>query len=491
MGRGEEKRGRPESIIAKTVSVLTNKYLMDENKIPQKGILGNALPITPKKDAVLGVPQKNQTTTSDNKKDIVFEIPQKQQTIMTDGGVMFSVPPKQEQPTVAEKSDKERISRINKTLEPTVDLTDFPTLNLADDITIDSAVTPSIPLVADAISDKKIFEQNGVASPETLPPPAPIPLGIKKQADIPKVTGLLTNKDSDKKPTTNLPSDLPTLRTYKKDVADAIKEQKTSLVRMVLEEQKVRLTREMEESPRSRKNIPLILLSVVFFLATAGIVYYSFFRPSANELLLAEINLVPLINTEAMQEFPVDGKTVKNIAKEIQQELITAKPRLDTIKAFFFTETFLTQTENGPVQQKKLVPAKDLFQKLQIPVPQVILRTIKDEFLYGYHTFNGNEPFLILKTDYYDNAFVGMLEWEKTIVHDLKPLFGTISNDDLSGRTWSDVVTKNKDTRVLYNFDNSIALVYMFKDQRTLIITTNNSTLFELSHRIDLSLQKK
>ncbi|MFA6566233.1 MAG: hypothetical protein WCT48_05810 [Candidatus Paceibacterota bacterium] len=461
---------------------------MDEDKIPQKGILGNKRLVAPNSDVIFDVPQKQQMPATVSSDGITFDAPQNQQVATVGGEISAFALQKQTSPIVPRKSDKDRLPITNKTLEPTADLTDFPTLNIPDDITINSGDIPNIPL-APLPSDGNILGKSSPAMTEK--PPAPIPLGIKKPEDIPKVTGLLTNKEPDKKTITNLPSDIPTLRTYKKDVADAIKDQKTSLVRMVLEEQKVRLKRELEESPRSRKNIPLILLSVVFFLATAGIIYYSFFRPSANELLLAEIKVTPLINTEAMQEFLVDGKSAKVIAKEISQELITAKPRLDTIKAFFFTETFLTQTENGPVQQKKLVSAKDLFQKLEIPVPQVILRTIKSEFLYGYHTFNGNAPFLILKTDYYDNAFVGMLEWEKDLSRNLKPLFGTISTENLSGRTWSDVVTKNKDTRVLYNFDNSIALVYMFKDQRTLIITTNNSTLFEISRRLDLSLKKK
>jgi len=70
------------------------------------------------------------------------------------------------------------------------------------------------------------------------------------------------------------------------------------------------------------------------------------------------------------------------------------------------------------------------------------------------------------------------------------PIFGTIGKRNLNQRTWNDVVIQNKDTRVLYNFDNSIALVYMFKDQNTLIITTSSDTLFEISRRLDLSAQK-
>ena len=239
-----------------------------------------------------------------------------------------------------------------------------------------------------------------------------------------------------------------------------------------------------------KKNRRLILLSVVFFLATSGLVYYSFFRPSKDQQLLASINPSPLINAEEVQEFPVDNKTAKEIGKDIRQELASAELKVNTVKYFYFTETLLVQTQSGPSQQKKLVITKDFFDKLEIPLPPAIVRTAKDTFMFGYHSFNGNQPFLILKTDYYDNAFAGMLGWESTMAGDLQPIFGTIGKENLSQRKWSDVVIQNKDTRVLYNFDNSIALVYMFKDQNTLIITTSSDTLFEISRRLDLSAQK-
>ena len=125
-------------------------------------------------------------------------------------------------------------------------------------------------------------------------------------------------------------------------------------------------------------------------------------------------------------------------------------------------------------------------------MPPILLRSLRPDFMLGTHSFNKNQPFLVLKTDYYDNAFAGMLEWEGHLTEDLLTLFGQENRvQELSQRKWGDMVIKNKDTRVLLDFDGNIALVYAFKDQRTLIITTSEDTLLEVSRRLDLVQEKR
>jgi len=111
--------------------------------------------------------------------------------------------------------------------------------------------------------------------------------------------------------------------------------------------------------------------------------------------------------------------------------------------------------------------------------------------MFGVHSFNRNQPFVILQTDYYETAFAGMLKWEPDMSRTLLSLFGNAKlGNSLSKRTWADLTTKNKDLRVLYNFDGSIALVYMFKDTNTVIISTNTDTLFKISDAFDLVKEK-
>jgi len=286
-------------------------------------------------------------------------------------------------------------------------------------------------------------------------------------------------------------SALPNIRTYKKDVAGTIRNQKTSLVRMVLEEQKVRANRELDESPQSRKNLPLISFSLIFLLLAVVLVYFAFFRGSGEDPTFTNLNIVPLIRTENNKEIQFTNQTPKEFSKDIRMELLNPNLKLDAIEFLYFTEKYSIPTKDGVVDAKKIITVSKLFGALNIPIPSNLVRSLKSDYMYGFHNFNRNQPFLILKTDYYDTTFAGMLEWEQSLLKDIYPLFGVSSSEDLRKRIWTDVIAKNKDTRVLKDFNEQTVLVYMFKDQKTLIITTSENTLFEVSRRLDLLKEKK
>jgi hypothetical protein len=316
---------------------------------------------------------------------------------------------------------------------------------------------------------------------------------LEKKEIAPVAKSIVNNtlaKKTETPDTTDV-SALPTLRTYKNDIAGTIREQKTSLVRMVLEEQKNRAARELNESPESRKNLPLIFFSVIFFVLAASMVYYAFFRPNKDDVNFEKLDLVPLVRAENNKEISVGQQTAKELSKEIRTELSNANLKLDTLEYIYFTEKYMFPTENGEVEAKRILKMSKLFEILGIPIPPNFIRALKGDYMFGFHNFNKNQPFLILKTDYYDTAFAGMITWESTFLKDIFPLFGVSGAEALKNRTWTDVVIKNKDTRVLKDFNEQTVLAYMFKDQKTLIISTRENTLFEVARRLDLINEKK
>lgn len=294
------------------------------------------------------------------------------------------------------------------------------------------------------------------------------------------------------KPFENISEGLAPLRTYRQDVAGVMRDKKTSLIQIVLEEQKERNKREQEKSPTSQKNLPLIFLSLLFLFSTVGMVYYIYFHINPVDQTLSDLKTTPLIFVEKNKEIAIDGKNGEALKDEVAKLLHGEDMKVDVIEYLFFTETLNLTTEKGTVPQKNLIPSDRFFETLGVKMPPMLLRSLRPDFMLGLHSFNKNQPFLILKTDYYDNAFAGMLEWESKLAENLLPVFGRGDRvSELSQRKWDDTVIKNKDTRVLRNFDGSIALVYAFKDQRTLIITTSEDTLLEVSGRLDLIKEKQ
>lgn len=299
--------------------------------------------------------------------------------------------------------------------------------------------------------------------------------------------------ENHKKPFENISEGLVPLRTYREDVAGVMRDKRTSLVQLVLQEQRERNKREREKSPTSGKNLPLILLSATFFFSAVGLVYYIFFRLNPDDRVLENLQITPLIFVEKNKEISTEGKESLAITREIANLLHVEDLPVDVVEYLFFTKTLSVKTADGAtVQQKNLIPANRFFETLEIKMPPMLLRALRPDFMFGFHSFNKNQPFFILKTDYYANAFAGALSWENKMAEDILPLFGRADRvRELSQRKWDDTIIKNKDTRVLRNFDGSIALVYVFKDQRTLIITTNEDTLLEVSRRLDLAQEKR
>lgn len=285
---------------------------------------------------------------------------------------------------------------------------------------------------------------------------------------------------------------LPNLRTYKKDVAGSIKDQKTSLIRMVLEDQRKKIKNELNESPESKKNLPLIIFSLIFFLLSVSIVYYAFFtnKDPASEIF-TKLNITPIVRTENTKEIIKSSQTPKEFSHEIKKELTNNNSKLDTIEYIYFTEKYIVPTSKGDIESSKILKASSLFEDLEIPIPSKLLRSLKSDYMFGFHNFNGNQPFLILKTDYYDTAFSGMLDWEPTLLKDIAPLFATAIGENIENRSWGDIVIKSKDMRILKDFNEKTVLVYMFKDPNTLIISTSENTIFEVSTRMDTLLEKK
>ncbi|MCI0542674.1 hypothetical protein L0Y69_02920 [bacterium] len=292
----------------------------------------------------------------------------------------------------------------------------------------------------------------------------------------------------------NVSADLPSLRTYKADVAHAMQDEKTSLVKIVLEEQRAKFKRREENSPKATKNLVLISVSVLLSIATIGLVYYAFIRKNLteDEITLNTLNVRPIIFVEKNREIVVDTSFEAAAREKIRNHIANDKLTLDTIEYVFFTEEISVETEEGIIKQKTVVAPDKFFGFIDLSMPGILHRALGEDYMFGIHYFNDNSPFFVLTTQYYDNMFAGVLEWERRLSEEMLALWGqSAKGKELRNRRFEDLVIKNNDTRALRDFDGKIALVYMFKDEKTLIITTNEDTLLEVSRRLDLSRGRK
>ena len=97
----------------------------------------------------------------------------------------------------------------------------------------------------------------------------------------------------------------------------------------------------------------------------------------------------------------------------------------------------------------------------------------------------GESAFLIIKLASFENAFAGMLMWEKSLSQDIGPLFATAEflRSVPPETVFTDITDRNKDIRILALGGQPI-LLYSFLDNNTLIITDSMETLRTLIDRL-------
>ncbi len=159
------------------------------------------------------------------------------------------------------------------------------------------------------------------------------------------------------------------------------------------------------------------------------------------------------------------------------------------------------------------ISTNDLFSILNTNIPGNAIRAFGPNFMFGFYGINGNQPFILISLNSFENAYAGMLEWEKDMNTDVGAIFSpsavaltqyvpintpavastsgvknviatgttavtTIANlGPASDSQFGDVTIQNKDARVLKNSRAETILLYSFINQNTLLITSNESVL--------------
>ncbi|MDD2935091.1 MAG: hypothetical protein PHX25_01310 [Candidatus Pacebacteria bacterium] len=282
---------------------------------------------------------------------------------------------------------------------------------------------------------------------------------------------------------------MKTIRTYKSDVVEEMKKQKSSLTSMVLAE-KDKQQKQGKFVPKIKPNKKMfILLGGTFLVLAIGFAGYLFIKPNTGnenqEITIQQTSTLILPNYK--REIYVDRVKRDNIITALQKEKAETSIPLGYVIQFFLTTEDKTKSfviEDEP-DYKLLVTAESFFDGIESKIPNSLIRNLGQEFIIGYHSSLGNNPFLILKVKSYNNVFAGMLEWEKTMYRDLSPVFVKDgSKMSLDNNPFKDVVVSNRDVRAILNSAGKIELAYSFPNPETLIITNNETTLQELYRRV-------
>lgn len=277
---------------------------------------------------------------------------------------------------------------------------------------------------------------------------------------------------------------LKVLRTYSSDMADAVKTNEMSVIKIALAEkekkEKENLYKETS-SPNNSKIFFAIGGIVLIIIAIIGS-YFLFQKKKQNETPAPIVNnLETFIVYDSSSDIDVTNiNNIVDLKSKIEQEEISG------IKALFLKK------KSGLFSET--ITSNDFLSLLNTSAPGALTRSLSDKYLLGeYQDPNSptqeNSPaiFLIFETTDYNQAYASMLDWEKTMLRDLSILFNLdnfSSTNSLSGKPWRDVVVNNKDVRVLYKEDGQGLLYYSFVNKNNFVITNNLEALKEVIKRL-------
>ncbi len=273
------------------------------------------------------------------------------------------------------------------------------------------------------------------------------------------------------KPTVHNDPSIKPLRTFKSDAEEAVRYQNISAAQIAIAEQKKKQAStpvEREEGEKS-SSVGILALALIILLVGAGGAYYWFFVMKKNpaSALPQELRVSTII-PYAKANTVIIGQG--NIMDTIGGAIRAAELEPNSVYALI------------PVPQGTTTVAAPVTSLLRdTKIPSMLSRSLASQYMVGAYNGTTKDPFVILKNTYFQNAFAGMLEWEKDLRNDLISLIRVSRPQDeitlVNRDVFEDTVISNIDARVLRNEEGGILVAYAFADKDTIVIATTVETL--------------
>jgi hypothetical protein len=293
------------------------------------------------------------------------------------------------------------------------------------------------------------------------------------------------------------------IHTYRSDFTDQVQTQGASALRVLAAQADAPRTK--APAPASKSTLPLIVLGVLLVLLASGGIFAAYEYAASNKVPLVAPAAPSLIFVDDRQEVAGTGRELlAAVANAAAAPLTQNSVRLLYISA---TSTTAGVTTAAPA------PGGALIAALQLPAPDILLRSIQPESTVGVVSA-GTETraFFILRVDSYERSFAGMLAWEPTIAEDVSLLYPpypapaapavatstatttakttksapppVIAPVTVAPAAFDDEVVDSHDVRVLRDASGRSLIIYGYWDPTTLVIARDEAAFTEILNRL-------
>ena len=405
---------------------------------------------------------------------------------------------------LARKRNADLIPRAEQE-HPMVPHADVPIPNLKKE---SSQIPTPIPTIIPEQNPIPVVENVPVFVPVPIPTPIPTPPPVQKPIPTPPQQIQPEPIPLPKKPEINI-------RTFEGDVAKAMSSPKSTLANIVIAENTKKTgvnSISNKQDSQIGKKLFIILISLILISAGIAGLYYVYLNSSFSK-----------------EPSTTEKETRVNsvITPDIQKIVNTPSLKIDEIKKFTIYQFNNQEINAGKITEfiptesvgstTKRITGSQYINALDFRITDTLKRSLTDKWMIGVYSSidnpDTNIPFIILTTDFFQNAYSGMLKWEATMPEELADILSyrekarlieeSSITDPLSTTTptesftrpisslynikgnFKDKVKSNRDVREFISQNGKLLLLYTFLDKDTLLITTSEEVIPALLERIE------
>ena len=267
------------------------------------------------------------------------------------------------------------------------------------------------------------------------------------------------------------PPHLATVRTFRADVQELIKEKGTTKTDVAMAEAARRESRGETRFPVEEEGSHLgrIILILLFILAFGlGVGGYALFDNHIGSLFGNTATSTPPTPTTDDIEVDIANSPREQVLADISigfgKTMLPTGARRSIV--------FVTKDEGGDT---RTATKEEFFTAIgNQKVPATLLTSLDAQFSYQVYSGSTLSGIIILGSRSYANTFAALLDWEPdmadALIPALDPFYNRKSIRELQGRKWKDEQYDGVSIRSLYDVDGIPVLSYALINKRTLVI---------------------
>jgi len=294
--------------------------------------------------------------------------------------------------------------------------------------------------------------------------------------DISQQLENITNKETEKKNKLHV-------RTFARDVAEQMKTNSASVVKIALAEQNRQ--KEYETIVKDNKKQQIIFLIATFIFVVGGSALLAF---SLNNK--ESTTPIPEITTQAPKANSIvfsEQQEIVDVTNFSRAEMIqTILSRVGFIKEAGITNIItILKNETSP----RTMYGPEFISMIAVNLPETTIPLIENNFMIGVDGDNDFSIFVIFSFKNFDAFVDGFREWEPFLVQDMNRLLAINTSGqgiEVFSKSFQSEILFNKESRVLRDQNQGFVVGYTFLDRNNVVISTNIETIQEVINRYNI-----